>query len=405
MNTIPFVPADILIPKNVDMEKWSVVACDQFSSQPEYWDKVQNFVKDAPSTLHMIKPEAYIEKADAGEVSSNINETMKQYLANGVFETIPDSLIYIERSLNSGEKRLGLVGMLDLEAYDYAKGSETPVRASEDTVVARLPIRIKIREKAPLELPHIMVFINDEKKSVIEPLSEKTHQLKKLYDFDLMEKGGRIKGWRVDGDDAQKVLDALNAVSCGGVQIVIGDGNHSLAAAKEYWKEVKAALSPEEIKNHPARFVLAELNNVYDDSIVFEPIHRVLFNVDTAKLLSELKCTIGADNGVDISCRCEGKNDKITLPETDFGTIISTLQNFLESYIKSNGGSIDYVHGDDAALKMADDKNCISFIMPKMKKADLFKTVAEGKVFSKKSFSVGDANEKRYYLECRKITK
>lgn len=397
MNSLVFSAADILIPGSADMTKWSVVACDQYSSEPEYWDRVNEYVADAPSTLRLITPEAYLDRVDASEESKRIRGKMEEYLSSDLFTEHKNSYIYIERTQLDGSIRRGLVGKIDLEAYDYTPGSGAPIAASERTVVSRLPVRIEIRKNALIELPHVMVFFSDPEKTVLEAIESKKDSLKKVYDFDLIEKGGNIKGWLVE--------DEVSLPCCDGATLVIGDGNHSLAAAKELWKTIKPTLSADEQECHPARYALVEINNVYDDSIQFEPIHRVVFDTDPAALISYINEKSGTDGAVSIPVRTADGDSFIHLPKMPFGDIISTVQGYIESFISENGGTVDYIHGDDEALSMGSEKGCIAFLLPKMEKSELFATVAAGKVFPKKSFSVGLAPEKRYYLECRKITK
>ena len=403
MDKFVFSPADILIPADADMEKWSVVACDQYSSEPEYWDRVNDFVGDAPSTLRLITPEAYLERLSAAAESARISGVMREYLDGGVFKKYQDAFVYVERTQLDGSVRRGLVGKLDLEQYDYTPGSGKAVAASERTVVSRLPVRIEIRKNALIELPHVMVFFSDEQKTVLESIDAKKHELKKLYDFDLMENGGNIRGWLVNGESAREAMRALAVSGGDGAKLVIGDGNHSLAAAKEYWNGIKPSLSPEERETHPARFALVEINNVYDDSIKFEPIHRAVFGIEPKKLIESLKSAFGGGD-TRVNYVAAGERGEIALPSMRFGDMIAALQDALEKFTAENGGSIDYIHGDDAAETMGLRCDCAAFLLPCMGKSELFATVAEGKVFPKKSFSVGLSPEKRYYLECRKIT-
>lgn len=396
-----FLPSDILIPAEADFRKWSVIACDQFSSEREYWDRVYDRVGDAPSSLHMIIPEAYLGEIDQEKAARERNDVMRGYLDRGIFKTIENSYIYVEREITGGIIRRGLVGALDLEAYDYTPGTQSHVRASEKTVEARLPARISVRKEAPLELPHIMIFIDDKERKTVEPLTEAKESLSKLYDFELMENGGHIAGWRVCGEFAERVKKAM-ACEDGKVKIVIGDGNHSLAAAKKSWDMIKEGLSPDQRENHPARYALAELNNIYDEGIVFEPIHRVVFNVEPEKLILEAKKRF-AGSGRSIKCVYGGKTDEIQVPCPDFGEMIGGLQSFLEEYTEQNGGYVDYIHDDASAEKLAAADGNIAFMLPCMEREELFKTVEKGAVFPKKSFSVGCARDKRYYLECRKI--
>ena len=279
-----FTPANILIPENQSMEKWSVIACDQFSSEKEYWERVGNYVGGSPSTLHMIIPEAYLEEIDEDKEINKISEAMQGYLSSKIFKEIKESFIYVERTQPDGRVRKGIVGAVDLEEYDFT-GVSAAIRASEGTVLDRLPPRVKVRRAgASLELPHIITFINDADETVIEPLTKISGSLPLLYDFDLMEGGGHIKGKKVAGKEAEGVMAAMRALhEKNEMLMIMGDGNHSLAAAKVYWDELKETLNEAEKETHPARTALVELNNVYDTAISFEAIHRVLFKIDSEK--------------------------------------------------------------------------------------------------------------------------
>jgi len=404
MDKCVFSPADILLPNSADMRKWSVVACDQYSSEPEYWDRVNDFVGEEPSTLRLITPEAYLDRVCAEEESERIRGVMRRYLDGNVFREYKNSFIYLERTQLDGSIRRGIVGKMDLEEYDYTPGSGKAVAASEKTVVSRLPVRIEIRKNALIELPHVMVFFSDPENIIFEALSAKKDSLRKLYDFELMENGGNICGWLIGGIDADQIMAALAFSGNGVTKLVIGDGNHSLAAAKEYWNSIKRSLSAEECETHPARYALIEINNVYDENIQFEPIHRVVFGVEPEELLKSINKKYGIGEVKIPYVTANGKGE-IALPDMRFGDVISTVQGLIEEYTAENGGTIDYIHGDEAATSMGSEKGCIAFLFPKMEKSELFATVAEGRIFPKKSFSVGLAPEKRYYLECRKIVK
>lgn len=412
-----FIPGDILLPKNVDMNLWSVIACDQYTSAPEYWDAVGEKVGDAPSTLRLILPEAYLETKDTHAETGKINGTMEKYLSEGVFETIENSYIYVERELTVGETRRGLVGLIDLEAYDYRADSVSPVHATEGTVEARLPPRFRIREGALLELPHIVVFVDDPENTVFKG----AHEGEKLYDFELMDGGGHITGRRVCGKAAEGVQTALAKLaepeylekrySLGGkapVVIAMGDGNHSLATARLSWEKVKERLTPEERERHPARFGLAELVNIHDPSIGFEPIHRVLFETDTRSYFEAARkyfvnvCKEGSTVH-EIDLVSDGKTEKIKVTGLTIGELIAVSQRFCLEYLKAHGGKIDYIHDDDTALEMAQRENCAGLLLPAMDKNELFPSIMGSGVFPAKSFSIGPARDKRYYLECRKI--
>ena len=399
-----FRTADILLPKTPDLTDWSVIACDQFTSEPEYWDRVDAKVAGKLSTYHMILPEAYLDRVSPLQMADSANAAMRQCLDANVFEELSDSYVYVERHVTGGVRR-GLVGALDLDAYDYSPRSVSPVRASERTVADRLPPRMKIRENAPLELPHIMVLMDDPDRSVIEPLHGRVHALRKIYDFDLMEDGGHITGWQVTGEEARAVDAALSAIAQRDVQIVIGDGNHSLAAAKELWNRLKSTLTPEEAEKHPARYALVELNNVYDPAITFEPIHRVVFGVDTEKLLELMEQKLSIPDGREIEYVIGGRvAGKMRLRGRSFGGMIEMLQSFIEEYAAmSDAGEVDYIHDEESLLKLTESPGSIGFLLPSMDKSDLFRTVISDGVFPKKSFSIGHARDKRYYLECRKI--
>lgn len=404
MSEPAFKPADILLPLTEDMTDWSVIACDQFTSEPKYWDRVASRCADKLSTFHMILPEAYLGAVSPLDFAGQANEAMRGCLEANVFETLRDSYVYVERHVTGGVRR-GLVGVIDLDAYDYSPLSASPIRASERTVADRLPPRIKIRENAPLELPHIMVLIDDPDMGVVEPLRQRTHKLRKLYDFDLMENGGHITGWQVTGEEAQRVNRDFERLSERPVQIVIGDGNHSLAAAKELWNRIKPALTPEARENHPARYALVELNNVYDPGIVFEPIHRVVFGVDTEKLIEQLERKLAIPDGREIEYVVGGKRaGKLRIRGKSFGGMIEVLQSFIEEYAAMvGGGEVDYIHDEESLLKLTEEPDTVGFLLPAMDKSELFSTVISDGVFPKKSFSIGHARDKRYYLECRRI--
>jgi len=393
-----FTPTDILLPDGIDMECWSVIACDQFSSEREYWDRVRERVKNSPSTFNMIIPEAYLDELDEGP----IHAAMAEYLASGLFKEIRDSFIYVERTQADGRVRRGIVGAVDLDEYDFSGAGNAAILASEGTVLDRLPVRINVRRQALLELPHIMAFIDDKSLSVIEPLAKKNLQV--LYDFNLMEGGGSIVGKRIDGDDAAGVMSALAALrEKSGPLMVIGDGNHSLAAAKVYWDELKQSLTDKERETHPARRALLEINNVYDPAIDFEAIHRVMFGVNPAAFIEAFEKAV--PKGDDYKLRwVYGDMTCVTgVAAACIGDMLAAMQTFLDDYAKANDCRVDYIHGKESIEELAKEEGTLGLILPAMDKSELFKTVAESGVFPKKSFSVGHARDKRYYLECRRI--
>ena len=416
-----FYPADILLPKEQDMTKWAVVACDQFTSEPEYWQAVEEKVGDAPSTLRLILPEANLKAPNVDEYIENINDSMKKYLADGVFETLPDSLIYIERQQSDGKIRHGLIGMVDLDAYDFTPGSGALIRATEGTVLDRIPPRAKVRRNAPIELPHVMLLIDNPEKTVIEPLTAAASSMEKLYDFDLMENGGHIKGFKLSDAQIDAVADALEALcaddamkskyNVSGVApllFAVGDGNHSLATAKACYEEQKKGKTPEEYLALPARYALVEVVNNHDDALQFEPIHRVLFGVDHENFMTEFQkfypnAHEGKGEGHVIEFVWEGVDKFITVPDPKVQLAVGTLQAFIDEYLKKFGGEVDYIHGDEVTKELGGKPGNMGFLLPAMGKEQLFKTVMADGVLPRKTFSMGHAQDKRYYVEARKI--
>ncbi|MGM9937937.1 MAG: DUF1015 domain-containing protein [Candidatus Ornithomonoglobus sp.] len=416
-----FMPADILLPKNQDFTKWSVVACDQYSSEPEYWKRAAELVGDAPSTLNIIFPEAYLNDGNDDARIKKINETMEKYLKDGIFKEYRDSLIYVERTQPNGKVRHGIVGKIDLEYYDFSKGSQSAVRATEGTIISRIPPRQKIRKNAPLELPHILMLVDDRKKAIVEPVTEKASGLQVLYDFDLMQGGGHIKGMLLDETSKENVINGLHALEDRdefdekyGVKgrdvlvIAVGDGNHSLATAKTCWEEIKKTLSAEEQRNHPARFALVELMNLHDEALEFEPIHRVVFDVDPEKvelaLYSYYPQISETDNGGQkIVITYQGKEKAVYITDAPSNLAIGTLQKFLDEYLATSGGEIDYIHGADVVRNLTEKPGTIGFIVDGMEKNDLFTTVIKDGSLPRKTFSMGEAADKRFYLEAKRI--
>lgn len=406
---IGFIPCDILLPKTKDFTKWSVVACDQYTSQPDYWDKVKETAGDNLSTLNMIYPEIYLNEENGEKRIENINNTMKEYLDKGVLEEIKNSFIYVERTVAGGKVRKGLVGAIDLEMYDYEKDSKAMVRATEGTVKERIPPRVKIRKNAPLELPHIMLLIDDEKDLVFGSIEKG----EKVYDFDLMMESGNIKGYKVAPTDeiADAFLTLKNAQDKDNTLLfAVGDGNHSLATAKECWNLIKANLTDAEAKAHPARYALVEVVNIHDSSLEFEPIHRIVFNVNADEMLDALLKfypTANFESGSQqFDMVINGVSKTIYIKEPAFELAVGSLQNFLDAYVKEHKeAEIDYIHGDDVTIDLSKKENSVGFILSSMAKGDLFKSVRADGALPRKTFSMGEAFEKRFYLECRKISK
>jgi hypothetical protein len=427
----------VYLPKaGTDLTKWAVIACDQFTSQPEYWNEVEKIVGDAPSTLNITFPEVYLEKPGGDGRIRSIQTTMRKYMEEGILQP-SDGLVYVERTVD-GKTRKGIVLALDLEAYDYNKGSSSLIRATEGTIVDRLPPRIKIREGAPIELPHILVLIDDPNRTVIEPLSAAKSKLETLYDFDLMLESGHLAGYAVDQEFENQVVEALRRLAQPetfaaryGIDpnqpvllFAMGDGNHSLATAKAIWEKIK----PQVGMDHPARYALVEIENVHDEGLEFEPIHRVLFGLKK-DLFAELENTFGENFGympvssgeemVRMVDSPQGPNQVIGLigggRSREFGVIkiahassnlpVGTLQSFLDVFLKEGGAEkIDYVHGQDVTVKLGSQPGNAGFYLPGMSKSDLFKTVILDGALPRKTFSMGEAREKRFYMEARKIS-
>ncbi|MGN0655191.1 MAG: DUF1015 domain-containing protein [Ruminiclostridium sp.] len=415
-----FKAADILLPDIKNMEKWAVVACDQYTGQPDYWERVKNTVGEAPSALNLILPEVYLEEQDVDARIEKIHAAMKEALDNKLFKEYKNALIYIERTQSDGKIRKGIVGMIDLEEYDYRKGSTSAVRATEATVVERIPPRIKIRTGAPLELPHIMILIDDEKKSVIEPCGDFTADKAPIYDFNLMENGGKIKGYLLDEEQQAKVFDALDCLSDNkafnekyGLKdyptllFAMGDGNHSLATAKEFYEQLKRENPDKDMTNHPARYALAEIVNLHSEALDFEAIHRIVTEVEPEKLMLEMKKALdlsGNPSDQSFTAIIGGNEKSYYIHKPSSQLTVGSLQDFLDSYLKENGGKIDYIHGKDVLKQLAANENSIGFILPDMKKSELFPTVIKDGALPRKTFSMGHAEDKRFYVECRKIT-
>ena len=417
-----FFPADILLPQVSEMEKWPVVACDQFTSQPEYWENAEKIVGDAPSALRLVLPEAYLNSAEVNRRIAGINASMEGYLADGVFKTLPDSLIYLERTQSDDRVRHGLIGCIDLEQYDFTPGSGALIRATEGTVLERIPPRVRVREHAPLELPHVMLLIDDPNGTVIEPLAGETGRMETLYDTELMLGGGHVKGWRLTDEQMSRAAAALNALKSPEVMaekygmagaapllFAVGDGNHSLATAKACYEKLKKETPEAQWASLPARYALVEVVNLHDDALTFEPIHRVLFHVDGQDLWAAFRAFYpaahtGAGAGHTVEVCGQGLDGAWTVPAPSAQLAVGTLQAFLDDYCKRRPEvEIDYIHGDDVARKLGSQPGNLGFLLPPMGKDQLFRTVMADGVLPRKTFSMGEAQDKRYYLEARKI--
>ena len=412
-----FNKSEMLLPQNADMTKWSVVACDQYTSEPEYWENVKNTTENSVSAYNLVLPEVYLEESDVDERIKKINENMRKYLLNNVFKTTPNCYIYVERTLNNGFVRKGIMGCVDLEEYEYTAGSKSKIRATEKTVVERIPPRLKVRENAVMELPHVMLLLDDENKNVIEPLSDLKNTFEKVYDFNLMANSGHLAGYIIDEKTAFEIDEKLLGFSDisafnkkYGVNeefplvFAVGDGNHSLATAKEFYNNMKKKIG-EEAKNSPSRYALVELVNLHDDSLVFEAIHRVVFDIDEEDFVKELKsiCTT-SENGQCFTLICNGKEEKLCVSNPDSNITVGSLQNFIDNYIAKKGGRVDYIHGEDVVRELTRTQNA-GILLDAMDKGDLFKTVILDGALPRKTFSMGDACDKRFYTEARIIQK
>lgn len=416
---LPLKRANILLPKDVDMTKWSVVACDQYTSEPEYWKEVEKEVGSSPSTLNLILPELYLEDTDVGDRIKKINKTMEEYLDESMFNEYKDTMIYLERTQKDGKVREGLMAMVDLEDYSYEKGSQTLIRATEKTVIERIPPRLKVRENASLELPHIMILIDDEKKNIIESLKDKVTSEDVVYDFDLMENGGHIKGYKLSDDVINGIESGLeslmdkdyfekkyNVKNKGVLLFAMGDGNHSLATAKANYENLKKTMSEDEYLNNPARYALVEVVNLHSPALEFEPIHRVIFNTDVNNLVEELHkyYDINEDgDGEYFELVTKDFDKRLYISNPKSNIAVGSIQMFLDDYLKDHSGKLDYIHGDETTRSMGSEEGNVGILFEAMPKEELFRTVILDGALPRKTFSMGHSYDKRYYLEARKI--
>lgn len=416
---IPFSKADILVPEKTDMTKWAVIACDQYTSEPEYWEDVTKIVGENPSTLKITLPEIYLEESNVTERIELVNKEMNNLINSNFFKVLSDSLIYMERTQADGRVRKGLIGKVDLEDYSFAKDSQSLIRATEGTVLERIPPRVRVRENAPLELPHIMLLIDDDKKQIIEQLADKVSEQEKIYDFDLMKNGGHIKGYKLNEELAEKVFEGIEKLADKeafeqkyGVKdksvliFSVGDGNHSLATAKTCYENLKKTLPKEEYENHPARYALVEVVNLHSEALDFEPIHRVVFGVNPEHMIEELKKfyeTSEDGEGQKIEYIYKDKKGTLYIKNPKSNLAVGSLQIFIDEYLKNNGGKVDYIHDEEATEKLGGQEGNIGFLLPNMHKSELFKTVILDGALPRKTFSMGHSYDKRYYLEARKI--
>ena len=436
----------VLLPNDrVDLGAWAVVATDQYTSQPEYWERVDAAVGERPSTLRLILPEVYLGQPDVQQRIDAIHAAMRRYLADGVLAQPVRGFIVVDRKTSHAPTRKGLIVALDLEHYEFKPGSTSLVRATEKTVEERLPPRVEVRRGALLELPHVMVLIDDAERSVIEPLVEALASSPPLYETELMEGGGAIRAWRVTRPEHEAaIVRALAALAAPAAYrarygaegedvllYAVGDGNHSLAAAKVHWEALRSELSAAELEGHPARFALVELVNVHDDGLIFEPIHRVAFGVDPASVLEAMPAHFADLGG---SCSVEdvadpaswqrelerawsergseqvvgfvtaGRRGILRIQGSGSNLPVGSLQVFLDAHLPAvSGSSLDYIHGRDVLESLSSGADRLGFFLPAMHKSELFETVIKDGVLPRKTFSMGEAEEKRFYLEARRI--
>ena len=418
----------ILLPKkSTDYYRWATVACDQYTSQREYWQSVEELTNGYPTTFRLIFPECYLEDSGKEKRIVEINRNMQKYLDEELFDSFPDSFILVERTTESGT-RLGLMASLDLECYSYAKDSKTLVRATEGTILSRIPPRKEIRKNAPLELPHIMVLISDSERSIIEKLESRKDKMQLVYDTDLMKDGGHVKGYLVSSDEDtaiiadgfERLFKALSKENP--LLFAMGDGNHSLATAKSCWEDIKKTLSKEEMETHPARFALVELENIFDEALKFEPIHRVFFktNEDDFFSLVGAECESVEREKVksleELEKKINEKSDKqrfgivtsegffvISLSKPSSSIAAGTIQRVIDNMLEKKIGEVDYIHGANVTSKLGSENGNIGLILPDVSKESFFDSIIKEGAFPRKTFSIGHANEKRYYMEARKI--
>lgn len=412
------MPSDILLPdfSAIDGKKWAVVACDQYTSEPAYWNKVKSIVGEEPSTLSLTLPEIWLDKAS--ELVPEIHTAMQTYSLD-VLKTHKNKMIYLERTQSDGRVRRGLVGVIDLENYDYAKDAKSLIRATEGTVIERIPPRLAVRCGATLECPHVMLLVDDKENTVIEPIADRAESLTLAYEFDLMQDAGHVKAYFVDALGMAKAKNALSVLASAdyaaerygeGVEpllFAVGDGNHSLATAKAAYEQIKEKYG-ERATYHPARYALVEVVNLHDPALHFEPIYRVLFNVDTNDVLKKLQEYSFAMQG-------EGAPQKTKfIAKERRGTmhfmnpteklVVGTLQKFIDAYLAEHPEArVDYVHGSRSVEELCLEENTVGFIFQGIAKEDLFPTVARDGVLPRKAFSMGAAADKRFYIESRKI--
>ena len=399
-----FRSADIMIPKYKDLSRWSVIACDQFTSDKEYWRNVEELTEGHPSTLDFILPEAYLGTEEEQIRTNRIREKMKN-VSSSDYDSF-NGFVYVQRTLPDGSLREGVVGALDLEEYDYSSDSKSKKRATEETVSSRIPPRVAIRKTAEYELPHIMVFVSSGC-DVIDSAKKITSGNDPIYDFDLMMGGGHVKGYKLSGNDADNLSKSISGYekSSQGVLYAIGDGNHSLAAAKASYVELKKQIG-EKALDHPARFALCEIVSIGCESIVFEPIYRIVKNCDTFDLLKALDEETSGTGKQQITVITKDVRSEMNFTSPSSPLTVGSVQNFIDSYLKNVPDAVcDYIHGKKDLIRLSSQEGVVGFLFDGIRKEELFDYVSSYGPYPRKTFSMGDAKSKRYYLEMRKIVK
>ncbi|MBQ9980547.1 MAG: DUF1015 domain-containing protein [Oscillospiraceae bacterium] len=398
-----FIPGDLLLPAE-NPDKWSVIACDQHTSEPEYWENCDAVVGDSPSALRMILPEVYLGKND-DERLENIAAASAEYAGKDIFRAVPNAYIYVRRQLSGRGFRRGLLGLIDLEDYSYEKGSDAPIRSTEGTVLERIPPRQRVREATCLETSHVLLLADDPEDKILGPIDRKTGTMTMLYDFELMAGGGRITGWLVEGSAKKRINAALEEIYFRNPLspvLAMGDGNHSAASAKAAYEKLKEEIGPEAAAKDPRRYLMCELNNIHDDSLSFEPIHRLITGCDEVKLLKWLRDR-QSSGGHPITCTCAAGDAAVILDKALSPLPVGAVQKLLDEYLAENQGEIDYIHGEDTLRKLSAAEGCVGFILPAPDKFGFFEALAADGALPRKTFSMGEACDKRYYLETRRL--
>lgn len=393
------------LPAAENMARWPIVACDQYAAQKDRWEEADRAAGDGPSSLRLILPEAYLDEAETR--LPHVHAAMRDYLRRGVLRPAVNGMVLVQRDTQSGS-RLGLVATIDLEAYDYAPGARSLIRPTEGTIVSRIPPRLRIRRDAPLELSHVMLLLDDAKRTVIEPMHRLRDRLRPLYDVSLPLGGGRLRGWAIETKEALAQIDGalgalLAALPKDGIFLAVGDGNHSLATAKAHWQELQKSLPPAAWADHPARYATVEINNIYDDALVFEPIHRVVFGQTPEAVMAMLAPArlMPANGAPDLTIVSAAGETPLRIGNPLHPLPVGTVQALLDAH----SPRLDYIHGADAVRQLVRTENAVGVLLPPMRKEMLFPAVAQGGPLPRKTFSMGEANEKRYYMEARRIVK